>query len=106
MDLSYVEVYYGAMVRGVPLLFVVVGLVEWAKSLGAQGNALRLSSMAVGIVLGLGFMVTQTEPPVDGWYPAYVYWFGNVVYGLGLGLVASGLYDTVKRLLTKQPPVG
>ena len=104
MDLSYVETYFGAMVRGVPLLFVVVGMVEWVKSLGLAGNALRLASMGVGLLFGAGFMVTQTEPPAGAWYPVYVYWFGNIVYGVGLGLVSSGLYDTVKRLLAKQPP--
>jgi hypothetical protein len=100
MELGFVEQYFGAMVHGVPLLLAVIGLVEYFKRLGVSGNGLLITSMAIGLLLGVGFMVTQARPPVGEWYSAYVYWFGNVVYGIGLGIVASGLFDTVKKLLS------
>lgn len=106
MDLAYLENYFGAMVQGVPLLLVVVGLVEWIKAQGVSGNALRFASMGVGLLFGGGYMLTQARPPVGDWYLSYVFWFGNVVYGLGLGVVASGLWDTVRRLIAKAPASG
>jgi drug/metabolite transporter (DMT)-like permease len=104
MELEFVKEYFGAMVSGVPLLLVVMGLVEWFKAQGVTGKTLGLVSMAVGLILGGGFMITQTRPPVGDWWTSYVYWFGVIVYGIGLGIVASGLYDIVKKLLSPKTP--
>lgn len=38
-----------AIVVGIPLVLVVLGLVEWVKQLGVQGNAVRYVSMAIGM---------------------------------------------------------
>jgi hypothetical protein len=81
-----------AMVNGIPLLFVVLGLVEWIKTFGLTGNVLRGVSMAVGLLLGFGYMTSQQGFPVE-----FAAIFGYVVYGLALGLVASGIYDGGKR---------
>jgi ABC-type polysaccharide/polyol phosphate export permease len=98
-----------AAVKGVPLLFVVFGLVEWAKRLtkpdGSQlitGNGLLVLSLFLGLFFGSGFMVMSERPPLSlDWYVLFVYWFGVGVYGLAIGLVASGLYDLIKGLITQ-----
>lgn len=98
-----------AAVKGVPLLFVVFGLVEWAKRLtkkdGTQlidGNGLLVLSLFLGLLFGSGFMLMTERPPQAlDWYVLFVYWFGVGVYGLAIGLVASGLYDFVKGLITQ-----
>ena len=101
-------------VAGVPLLFVVMGLVEFFKlfkdkdgNQAINGNWLLILSMAWGLLIGSGFMLTQTRPPLGDWWEQYVYWFALVFYGIALGLVASGLYDVIKniveKLLAKQP---
>lgn len=98
-----------AAVKGVPLLFVVFGLVEWAKRLtkkdGSQlitGNGLLVLSLALGLLFGSGFMIMTERPPESmDWYVQFVYWFGVLVYGIAIGLVASGLYDFVKGLIEK-----
>ncbi len=99
MELGQLADYFGAMVKGIPLLLIVVGLVEYIKKAGATGTKLLVWSMVIGLLLGVGFMLTQERPPVGDWWPIFTYWFGNVAYGLGLGIVASGLYDTVKGIL-------
>ncbi len=101
-----IAAYADAAVAGVPLLFVVLGFVEWLKSFkdktGGQlinGNWLLLASMFVGLILGGGFMITKTRPPAGDAWIIYVYWFVTIVYGIGLGIVASGIYNAVKRLI-------
>jgi len=98
-----------AAVKGVPLLFVVFGLVEWAKRLtkkdGTQavtGNGLLVLSLLLGLLFGSGFMIMTERPPESlDWYVLFVYWFGVGVYGLAIGLVASGLYDFIKGLVSQ-----
>ena len=79
------------LVAGVPLVLVVLGLVEWVKSLGLQGNAVKFVSMAIGLILGVGYQYSVAVPV------GFAGWFGVVVFGLALGLVASGIYDAVKN---------
>lgn len=87
-----------ALVRGIPLLFVVVGGVEWLKRANVSGVALNVSSLVLGLLLGLGYQVSL-EVPVD-----FAGWFGAGVYGLALGLTASGVYDAAAKLLGARPP--
>lgn len=79
------------LVAGVPLILVVLGLVEWVKSLGVTGNAAKVVSLAIGLLLGVGYQFSVT-PPVG-----FSGWFTVIVFGLALGLVASGIYDAVKN---------
>ncbi len=95
-------------VAGVPLLFVVLGIVEWFKSFKNkagdqlfQGNELLIVSMFWGLCLGGCYMLSQAEPPVGDWWVLYVFWFSVIVYGLAIGLVASGLYDTIKGIVAR-----
>ena len=97
-DLS---VYVKAAVTGVPLLFVTMGLVgAWGK-LGLEGKQQLVSSLLTGLALGLLYMIAQTRPPTGDAWQVYVYWFANVIYGLGLGVFASLLYEINKDLIRK-----
>lgn len=75
------------VVAGIPLLVVVIGLVQFIKGFGLSGNVVKGLSLAIGLVLGGGYQYSLAAP-VD-----FAGWFALVVFGLGLGLVASGLYD-------------
>jgi hypothetical protein len=79
--------FTSAAVAGVPLVLLVLGLVELSKRLGLAGRWLTVASMAIGIVFGAAYMVSQ-DVPVD-----FGGWFAVIVYGLMLGLIASGVYD-------------
>ena len=79
-----------AVIKGIPLILVVIGLVEWTKRLGLSGIALQVTSLAMGIVFGVLYQASAST--MAGWQD----WFGAVVYGIGIGLVASGIYDAVK----------
>jgi hypothetical protein len=104
-----ITVYLQAAMRGVPLLFVVLMLVEALKRVknkdGEQAvndNWLLLSSLLIGLVLGIGYMVASDRPPAgDDWYPIFVYWFGLFIYGTGLGLLASLFFDALKGIVEK-----
>jgi len=98
MDLSG---FVSASVAGVPLVFVVLVLVYLAGKIGAQGWVQTVCSAAVGLVLGCGYMVTQTRPPTADAWLIYVYWFSVAVYGLALGGLASLLYDQAKAIIEK-----
>lgn len=86
---------FDAIVAGLPLVLVVLGLVEWVKRLGLAGRAVVIVSMAIGLALGLAYQVSIALP-ID-----FAGWFGAAVYGIGLGLVASGIYDVGKSILNK-----
>ena len=106
MDLTQ---FTSAAVHGVPLLFVVLGLVEWLKMFKAKdgsqvisGNWLLLASLLWGVLVGGLFMLTQNRPPagIDP-YLVFAYWFEIVFYGLAMGLLASGLYDLIVDIVAK-----
>ena len=86
---------FDAIVAGLPLVLVVLGLVEWVKRLGLAGKAVVIVSMAIGLALGLAYQVSIAVP-ID-----FAGWFGAAVYGIGLGLLASGIYDVGKSILNK-----
>jgi hypothetical protein len=79
------------LVAGVPLIFVVLGLVEFVKGFGITGNAVKAVSLAIGLILGIGYQLSIAMPA------GFAGWFAVVVFGLALGLVASGIYDVVNK---------
>jgi hypothetical protein len=83
-------VFENASVAGIPLLAFVLGLVQWIKSFGLSGAQVKVSSMAVGILLGVGYQFS-VGAPVD-----FAGWFAVLIFGVALGLTASGLYDATK----------
>lgn len=82
------------VINGVPLIFVVLGLVELTKSFGVEGKALITASFVIGLILGIGYQLTLGLPI------GYAGWFGAVIFGLALGLVASKVYDAVRSATT------
>lgn len=83
----------GELVNGLSLVGVVMALVEWIKKFGVEGKALSGVSMGVGLVVGVLYQMSLGMPAgLSGW-------FGAALYGVALGLTASGLYDTGKSML-------
>lgn len=80
------------LVAGIPLLAVVIGLVQFIKGIGLSGNSAKVLSLVVGLLLG-GAYQYSVAAPVD-----FAGWFELAIFGLGLGLVASGLYDAGKQI--------
>ena len=80
------------LVNGIPLAIVVFGLVEFIKSLGLKGNWLTICSLLLGLALGFGYQVSVTGVPVD-----FSGWFSAGIFGLSLGLVASGFYNFANK---------
>jgi len=89
---------FDQIVNGVPLIFVVMGLVELAKVFGASGKLLTGISVGIGLALGMLYQISLGVP-VD-----FAGWFGACIFGLALGLVASKVYDAIKSAATK--PLG
>lgn len=81
---------FDQVINGIPLILVVMGLVEISKSFGAEGKMLTAISFVIGLILGVLYQISLGAP-VD-----FAGWFGAVIFGLGLGLVASKVYDTVR----------
>jgi len=84
-----------AIVNGIPLVLVVIGLVELLKKFGVSGNWLVGASVLFGICFGISYQLSIAIP-VD-----FAGWFAAGVYGIGLGLVASGAYDAAKSVLSR-----
>lgn len=84
------EYFKDAIVAGVPLLFAVFGLVAWIKDMGVSGKPLTATSMGVGLLLGVLYQYSQV-PMVT-----FSQWFSAVVFGIALGVVASGVYKGLK----------
>jgi hypothetical protein len=81
------------VVNGIPLVVLVIALVEWIKRFGISGQALNALSMGVGAVIGVGYWYAQHP------LASFGDWFGAIIYGLALGLVASGVYDAAKSVM-------
>jgi len=77
------------------LLPLVMAIVTYLGKLGVQGKLQLVSSLLTGLVLGGASMYFQIVP-VTG-----VDWFATVLYGLVLGLSASGVYEVGKDLVEK-----
>lgn len=88
------DLFTNITVAGIPLLLIVLGLVQFVKSFGISGQIVRGISLLIGFLLGVGYQFSTT-PPAD-----FSGWFSCVVFGLGLGLVASGDYDALKQIAT------
>jgi len=82
-----------AVVGGIPLVVLIIGLVQFLKELGVAGVALRVASAGLGLVLGILYQLSLAMPADLGG------WLGVVVYGLALGVTASGLVDAARRVV-------
>jgi uncharacterized membrane protein len=81
------------IVNGIPLVVLVIALVEWTKRFNVEGKALNAVSMAIGVIVGLAYFYAQAP------LMTFADWFSAVVYGLALGLVASGVYDAARSAI-------
>lgn len=89
------EIISESMVNGIPLVLVVLGLVEWSKRLGVSGQQLQILSMLIGVVLGVLYQYSVFPLTTFG------EWFSAAIYGLALGLIASGVYDAVRSAVVR-----
>ena len=53
---------WNEVVNGIPLIFVVMGLVELAKVFGASGKLLTGISVGIGLVLGVLMLADPLRP--------------------------------------------
>ena len=93
--------FINASVQGIPLVAVVMAAVYWVKGLGVRGNALRITSLVIGLLLGIGYQLSALTGPLPAGMPAFAILFGIVFYGFALGLVASLLIDIGVDVLAK-----
>jgi hypothetical protein len=70
------------------LMWFVTGLVTYAKKLGARGKWLTVIAFLLGVGIGGTYKVLLT-PPINA-----LDWFLAVLFGLGIGLIATGVYDS------------
>ena len=84
------------LVNGLPLSAVVFGLVEFIKSFGLKGHWLTIVSMLLGLAFGVSYQIANAGVPMS-----FAGWFAVAVFGIMLGLVASGLYDFVDTRMPK-----
>jgi uncharacterized membrane protein len=82
------------MAFGFPALIIVVGLVEFSKKLGAQGNLCVVLAVVYAVVLMLLVQVAVVFPAIEPWLK-------TILTGIAVGLAASGIYDLAMKL--KQP---
>ena len=85
------------LIDGIPLVLVVFGLVEFIKKMGLTGKVLTVCSLLLGMLLGIAYRLTLIIPMT------FADWFSAIVFGLALGLVASGLYNFANERLPRMP---
>ena len=84
-----------ALSTALPLLPLVMALVTYWGKLGVTGKWQLISSMATGLFLGGFVMYLQTFPQT------LVEWSACGLFGLVLGLAASGVYEVGKEAVLK-----
>ena len=83
------------VVNGIPLLLLIIGLVEFVRQMGLGGKALRAVSALIGLAFDLLYQISLGMPA------DFAGWFGAIVFGLGLGITASGLVDVARDLVAR-----
>jgi len=79
----------GALVAGIPLMLVVIGLVQYVKEkLNWQGVGVEIFAICLGLAFGFGYHVYAAEAVI--WNFNFI--FEGVIFGLAVGLVATGIY--------------
>ncbi len=84
-----------ALTGSAPLLLVVMGMVQWLKRLNLSGVVLNIASLLTGLLFG-GVYLYATLHPID-----LLGFFFVIVYGLVIGLIASGIYDLAGNIAAK-----
>ena len=78
-----------AGILAVPL---IIGLVEAAKKMGLDAVWATPLAIVCGLALTLGYEAAGRSPGAEAWLNA-------VIWGLALGLSASGLYSGAKKAI-------
>ena len=90
------KAFADASVSGIPLVVFVLALTTWvADVISAQGKRKMIVAMVIGLLFGGAYQVSQNMPT------SFAGWFLVLVYGISLGLLASGVWDTGKTLFLK-----
>ncbi len=82
------------VIAGVPIMALVVGLVEFAKTLGVPTKFAPVLAIVVGCAAGL---LVQTMAV----YPDIAPWVEYAVVGVVIGMAATGLYRVGSRWIDK-----
>jgi len=80
-------------IAGVAIIPMVLGLVEFAKKLGVNGNASLVLSIVLGFIFSGVVYAVQSGIVPSGAVP----YINLVVVALSGGLGAAGLYDLGKK---------
>ena len=83
------QFFKDAVIAGIPLLALVIGLVQVIKGI-VTGIAGKLLAVSIGLLLGVGYDLSKFGMPID-----FNGWFSMIVFGLALGVVSFGLYDAM-----------
>jgi len=78
-----------------PMLAIVFGVVDYIGKWGVKGKWQLASSLVTGLILGGIVMYFTTYPSTP------VAWFSVALFGLLIGLAASGCYEGIKAASTK-----
>jgi len=78
-----------------PMLAIVFGVVDYLGKWGIKGKWQLASSLVTGLVLG-GIVMYFTTYPTTA-----VAWFSVALFGLLIGLAASGCYNGIKTASAK-----
>jgi len=90
------KAFADASVAGIPLVVFVLALTTWcADVVGAQGKQKMVIAMIIGLFFGGGYQLCQA------WPTSFAGWFMVTVYGITLGLLGSGIWDTAGLLAEK-----
>ena len=82
------------LVAGIPLMLVVMGIVQFVKEkLGFEGKAAEIFAISLGVVFGFAFHVYNE----NAFILSFRFIFEGLMYGLIIGLTATGIYK-VNRL--------
>lgn len=90
---DFSELFKVSAEAGPTILLVVMGLVQMYGKFGVSGNMQLVSSLLTGLVFGGGFQMAVLGVPTE-----FAGWFSVSVFGILMGLVASGVYEVGKKL--------
>ena len=80
---------------GVLAIPLIIGLVEAAKRLGMDTVWATPLAVAFGLTISVGYEAARQVPGSETWLNA-------VLWGLALGLSASGLYSGTKTVVSNE----
>ena len=80
------------VIAGIPVIAIIIGLVEYIKSIGLPTKYAPAVAIALGVLASVVAQLAVTYPGISPWVEA-------VVIGLVVGMAATGLYKVASRWL-------